>query len=121
MVAYSTPTVESPRVSYPISATDARFWGHFTRPGRGINVFKLTDGTFTDVQPWDPSTVSVAYYGGHLYDIAQDELNGLIAAGFAEGDIVVPPDEGGPTGNLIGDFDGVLVGDEDGHTISEFA
>ena len=55
---------------------------------RPVNVFKLTDGTYTETQPitndvqggWE--TVAVCYYGGHSYTVDAAEAAALTAAGY---------------------------------------
>ena len=49
---------------------------------RSANVFKLNDGTYTETQPYDLSTVAVTYYGGHSYDVSAAEAAALTAAGY---------------------------------------
>lgn len=55
---------------------------------RGRNVFKLTDGTFTESQPFSWSEVEIAYYGGHVYTLSAQEEADLIAAGY--GNYITP-------------------------------
>lgn len=49
---------------------------------RGINVFVLTDGSVTDIQPSSWDEVSVVYYGGHRTSITQTEADTLTGAGY---------------------------------------
>lgn len=55
---------------------------------RGRNVFKLTDGTFTESQPSDPTEIDITYYGGHIYTLTAEEEADLTAAGY--GDYITP-------------------------------
>ena len=55
---------------------------------RGRNVFKLTDGTYTESQPPTWEEVAVTYYGGHVYTLSAQEEADLIAAGY--GDFITP-------------------------------
>lgn len=52
-------------------------------PGeRGRNVFKMTDGSFTESQPNDDSLISHIYHGGHVHPLTATEESDLIAAGY---------------------------------------
>ena len=56
---------------------------HYQPGPRGRNVWKLTDGTFTENQPMDDTDIAIIYQGGHdhvLFD--DDERDALIAAGY---------------------------------------
>jgi hypothetical protein len=50
---------------------------------RHANVWKLLDGTYTETQPYDLTTVAVTYYGGHVYSVSSSEAAALTAAGYA--------------------------------------
>lgn len=55
------------------------------QPGpRGRNVYKLVDGTFTENQPSDMTTVAILYHGGHEHPITASEQADLIAAGYGD-------------------------------------
>ncbi len=57
----------------------------YMNPGkRGRNVFKLTDGSFTESQPVDPSIISITYHGGHVHPLTAAEEADLIAAGYGD-------------------------------------
>lgn len=49
---------------------------------RGKNVYKLTDGTYTENEQNDPSVVSITYHGGHVIPVTQEEKDDLVAAGY---------------------------------------
>jgi hypothetical protein len=49
---------------------------------RGRNVFLLTDGTFTENEPADFSTIATTYHGGHSHSITAAESAALTAAGY---------------------------------------
>lgn len=51
---------------------------------RGRNVFKLTDGSFTEFQPMDQDSIAITYHGGHIHDITADEEADLRAAGYGD-------------------------------------
>lgn len=80
---------------------EARLMGYFPPHARGRNIWKLPDGTYTDVQPWPLITPQDAadgvlpigdtatqvtylfvYYGGHTYTVDPAEAAALTAAGF---------------------------------------
>ena len=48
---------------------------------RGKNVWKKTDGTYTEVQPAS-ADISITYHGGHVHDITSAESTLLTAAGY---------------------------------------
>ena len=51
---------------------------------RGRNVFKLTDGSFTEFQPMDQDSIAITYHGGHIHTITADEEADLRAAGYGD-------------------------------------
>jgi hypothetical protein len=57
-------------------------WRHFRATARGVNVHKLLDGTYTENQPADVTTVSIWYLGGHSYTVDSTEAAALTAAGY---------------------------------------
>jgi hypothetical protein len=59
------------------------------RPGRrGRNVFKKTDGSFTENQPFDPAEIAITYHGGHVHPLTAQEEADLRDAGY--GDYITP-------------------------------
>jgi len=50
---------------------------------RGHNVFKLTDGSYTEVQPSDMTTVDIEYLGAHIHTVTDAEAAALTAAGYS--------------------------------------
>ena len=55
---------------------------HFDAEPRGRNVFKLTDGTFTENEPNDLSTIAKVYWGGSHNEVNSTEVAELTAAGY---------------------------------------
>jgi hypothetical protein len=51
---------------------------------RGRNVFKLVDGSFTEHQPMDQSSIAITYHGGHIHPITADEEQDLRDAGYGD-------------------------------------
>jgi len=57
----------------------------FYRPGlRGVNVYKLTNATFTEANQSDYSVVEKVYHGGHVHTLTEEEYTDLLAAGYSE-------------------------------------
>jgi hypothetical protein len=48
----------------------------------GVNVYKLTDGSFTEVEQRDYTLIAKIYYGGSKNFVTQAEKDDLIAAGY---------------------------------------
>lgn len=59
-----------------------RFFRYLQPGARGKNVYKLTNGTYTENEQRDPSVVAKIYYGGHENPITQQEKEDLTAAGY---------------------------------------
>jgi len=51
---------------------------------RGRNVYKLTDGTFTEDQPGNMDLVAKIYHGGHIHPLTAAEEADLIEAGYED-------------------------------------
>ena len=51
---------------------------------RGRNVFKLTDGSYTESQPSDPNIIEKVYHGGHIHELTAQEEQDLIDAGYGD-------------------------------------
>ena len=49
---------------------------------RARNIFLLTNGTYTNTDPLDPTLVTKVYYGGHEYYVDQTEKDQLVSAGY---------------------------------------
>jgi len=59
-----------------------RLYRHYAPTARGRNVYKLTNGTYTENEPADMTTVAVTYYGGHATEVTATEAASLTAAGY---------------------------------------
>ena len=57
---------------------------HYMSEPRGRNVFLLADGTYTENEPSDMTTVVKTYYGGHNNEVDANEVASLTAAGYGE-------------------------------------
>ena len=81
MAIFRPPT--DPYVSWSDETTEGIF--NYLKPWpRGRNVFKLVDGSFTEWQPGDMSTVEKIYHGGHIHEIDANEEADLVAAGYGD-------------------------------------
>lgn len=55
----------------------------YLQPGEvGRNVFKLTNGTYTEDDPVDSAMVEKVYHGGHVHELTAQEVSDLTAAGY---------------------------------------
>ena len=79
-----------PPVENNVAAADARGEGvawrlfRYVSPGKGAdNVYRLTDGSFTTVEPRDQSTITRTFWGGSANYVTDAEAAELMAAGFA--------------------------------------
>ena len=57
---------------------------HFDAEPRGRNVFLLTNGTFTENEPNDNTTITRVYFGGSNNEVSASEVASLTAAGYGE-------------------------------------
>lgn len=55
---------------------------HFDAEPRGRNVFLLTNGTYTENEPNDITTIAKVYWGGSNNEVDADEVASLTAAGY---------------------------------------
>ena len=55
---------------------------HIKASPRGRNLFLLTTGVYTEKQPYDLTTISKVYYGGHVTQITAAEVTSLTSAGY---------------------------------------
>lgn len=82
MPTFSPPTET---IGYPVDPHDpmSRLFARFRGVTRGINVWKLADGTYTQNQPepYEDGFV-IEYLGGHVYLVDDDEAAALTAAGY---------------------------------------
>lgn len=57
----------------------------FLKPGRrGRNVFKMTDGSFREDDPYDYWNIAITYHGGHVHPLTSEEEADLRAAGYGD-------------------------------------
>lgn len=68
--------------SYRDNSAAHRLFGYVRQGDRSQNLFYLKDGTFTNVDPMNQELVDRVYYGGHTYEITDDEATILTNAGY---------------------------------------
>jgi hypothetical protein len=68
--------------NYRDQNAESVLFGKLTQGVRARNIFKLTSGVYTNVDPRDPALVSKVYYGGHQYFVDDAEKAELVAAGY---------------------------------------
>lgn len=99
---FTPPTVaDMGPVNPDTEGLQRRLFGFYKPHQRGINVWKLADGTYTQDQPWPlvtpqdakegvlpigttatAVTYLIVYYGGHSYQVSDAEAAALTAAGY---------------------------------------
>ena len=57
-------------------------WRFFDPEPRGRNVYKLTDGSFTEADIRDEGQIVKTYLGGHDNYVTDAEADDLVAAGY---------------------------------------
>jgi len=57
---------------------------HYAPTARGRNVYKLINGTYTENEPSDMTTVAITYYGGHTTEVTSTEAASLTSAGYGD-------------------------------------
>lgn len=83
MPAFSPPVEDKfAWADYRDNSIAHRLFGYVRRGDRAQNLFYLVDGTFTNVDPLNPSLVAKVYYGGHVYDVTPEEAAVLTDAGY---------------------------------------
>ena len=89
MSIFRTPTDDFMFLGIPPKEFDSQearvayaLFRHYDAEPRGRNVFLLNDGTYTENEPNDMSTVVKTYYGGHDNEVDAAEVASLTAAGY---------------------------------------
>ena len=73
-----TPPVVQDRARDPKAVGVVKYWpAHY----RGKNVWKKTDGTYTENQPAS-ADIDIEYLGGHIHIVTSAEGDALTAAGY---------------------------------------
>jgi len=79
---FRTPTDNFPSAPYRNGSIANRLFSYAGQGSRGKNVYKLTNGTFTEAEQRDTTVVAKVYYGGHTNFVTQTEKDDLVAAGY---------------------------------------
>lgn len=83
MPTFTPPTTSG--VSYVnrfARGVEYRLWRFYAPTTRGKNVYRLTDGSFTESQPGDATLIDRVFYGGHDNYVTDAEADALVAAGY---------------------------------------
>jgi hypothetical protein len=81
---FRTPTSELPAADFFAKDIANRLFSYATPGTRGKNIYKLTDGSYTDVDPRDPDDYTKLYYGGRINFVSAEEKADLVSAGYGE-------------------------------------
>ena len=81
MATFTPPTAADVPAVFPEDRRNQSPWRHFANGLRGVNVWKLNDGTYTENEP-DPEDVALVYLGAHTYTVDASEAAALTAAGY---------------------------------------
>jgi len=78
------PPVEDrfPWDNYKSSTPDHRLFAKASQGYRARNIFQLTDLSYTNVDPLDPTLIKTTYLGGHDILVTPEEKTQLVAAGY---------------------------------------
>lgn len=84
LLIFRTPTDTLAPADWRNGSISNRLFRYAQPTNRGKNIYKLTNGTFTDIDQRNPDVVSRVYYGGTINYVTQAEKDDLIAAGYGE-------------------------------------
>jgi hypothetical protein len=80
---FRTPVEDRfPWDNYRNSEPAHRLFAKANQGYRARNIFRLTNGTYTNTDPLDPTLVQRTYYGGHEHSVTQEEKDELVSAGY---------------------------------------
>ena len=83
MPTFIPPTEDAVVYGDPLRrGPEYRLWSFYARTLRGKNVYRLTNGTFVEVEPRNLSTVSRVFFGSHNNYVTDAEADALVAAGL---------------------------------------
>lgn len=80
MPQFFNPPTDNLHVYEDVNGT--RVFGRIAAGPRGRNVYKLTDGSYTENQPADAEDILIVYYGGHSTELTSQEVSDLTTAGY---------------------------------------
>ena len=84
MLLFKTPTTEGRAADRNDLSVAGRLFRYAEPTYSGVNVYKLTDGTFTEVEQREYDRVVKVYWGGTKNFVTQAEKDELVAAGYGE-------------------------------------
>jgi hypothetical protein len=76
------PVYLAPDRHYPVPKLAHRLFRHYKSRAGGRNIYILDDGTVTQSQPADMTTVRVTAFAGHINEVTAADLALLVVAGF---------------------------------------
>lgn len=84
MATFQTPTRDEVVFADFFNRTaETSLFSRVVPSARGINIWKLFDGTYTELEPAF-GLFEFVYYGGHIYEINDAEVAALTAAGYGD-------------------------------------
>jgi hypothetical protein len=82
-LVFRTPaTTEIAAANWRDNTVADRLFKHAQPTYAGVNVYKLTDGSYTQVEQRDYDLIEKVYWGGTLNVVSQEEKDDLVAAGY---------------------------------------
>ena len=69
---------------YGATDTASIFFGRMTRGQKASNIYKMVDGSYTNIATRDYSLVDKVYHGGHENFVTAEEKADLITAGYGD-------------------------------------
>lgn len=82
-LVFRTPaTTEIAAANYRDQSVPSRLFKHAQPTYAGVNVYKLVDGSYTQVEQRDYDLIEKVYWGGTLNVVTQEEKDDLIANGY---------------------------------------
>ena len=83
MPTFIPPTENNVAAAEPFGEGVAWRLFRYAAPGKSAdNVYRLTDGSFTTVEPRDQSTISRTFWGASVNYVTDVEATELVAAGY---------------------------------------
>jgi hypothetical protein len=82
LLLFRTPTSEGRAADRNDGSIAGRLFRYAEPTYSGVNVYKLIDGSFTEVEQREYERIAKIYYGGSNNFVTQQEKDELIAAGY---------------------------------------
>lgn len=77
-----SPVYLGPDRYRPVPKLATKLFRHYKRRAGSRNIYILLDGTVTQSQPADYSTVRTVVFGGHVNEVTAADLTRLVDAGY---------------------------------------